>query len=101
MRRKLIDIPDDTFERLSAKASVKGENLKNYIEQLLENDSRRLAEPSIGYGYRFTLEREPTDAELMAIMEDAAIASESGRKHSEAKLFDELNNDIMSSRNGK
>lgn len=101
MRRKLIDIPDDTFERLSAKASAKGENLKKYIEQLLENDSRRLAEPSIGYGYRFTLEREPTDAELMAIMEDAAIASESGRKHSEARLFDELNNDIMSSRNGK
>lgn len=58
-------------------------------------------EPSIGYGYRFTMEREPTDAELMAIMEDAAIASASRRKQSEDRLFDALNNDIMSSCNGK
>lgn len=57
------------------KASVKGKSLKGYIEELLEEDSKRLAEPAVGYGYRFTYDREPSDAELMAVMEDAAPAS--------------------------
>ena len=101
MKRKLIDIPEDTFERLSAKASVKGKSLKGYIEDLLEEDSKRLAEPAVGYGYRFTYEREPSDAELMAVMEDAAAASIASRKQSEERMFDALDAEIMKRYNGK
>ena len=101
MKRKLIDIPEDTFERLSVKASARGKSLKGYIEQLLEEDSKHLSEPSAGYGYRFTYDREPSDAELMAVMEDAAIASAALRKQSEDRMFDALNAEIMDVCNGK
>ena len=101
MKRKLIDIPEDTFERLSAKASAKGKSLKGYIEQLLEEDSVKLNEPPVGYGYRFTYDREPTEAELMAVMEAAAIASAESRKRSEDRMFDALNTDILKNCNGR
>ena len=37
-KRKVIDIPNDTFRYLSMKAAAKGTNLKNYIENLLAMD---------------------------------------------------------------
>lgn len=37
-KRKVIDIPADTFRFLSIKAASKGMNLKKYIENLLQKD---------------------------------------------------------------
>ena len=39
--RKLIDIKMSVFETLSRKARLKGVSLKRYIEDLLEEDSRK------------------------------------------------------------
>ena len=39
--RKLIDIKMSVFETLSRKARLKGVSLKRYIENLLEEDSRK------------------------------------------------------------
>lgn len=70
MKRKLIDIPEDVFSILSKKAMSQGTNLKKFIEQLLAQE----AEKSEEYckPYRFSMKREPTDAELADVMEDAA-----------------------------
>lgn len=38
VRRKNIDIPEDTFRFLSIKAAAQGTNLKKYIERILEQD---------------------------------------------------------------
>ena len=101
MKRKLIDIPEETFERLSAKAHAKGVSLKGYIEQLIEKDSKNLSEPAIGYGYRFDMDREPTDAELMAVMDAASESSIASRKESEQRFFDDLNAGIRNYFNEK
>ena len=37
-KRKVIDIPEDVFRRLSIKAAAQGTNLKRYIEGLLAKD---------------------------------------------------------------
>ena len=88
MKRKLIDLPDDVFTRLSAKARNEGTNLNNYIENLLQNDSARLEMP--GTGYRFTMEREPTEPELASVMRDAARMAEQENKAAEQRYFEEM-----------
>lgn len=45
--RKLIDIKSSVFETLSVKAKGKNMSLKRYIEQLLEEDAKEKALPSV------------------------------------------------------
>lgn len=46
-RRKIIDIPEDTFRYLSIKAAANGVSLKRYIETLLAKDVEDLMKASI------------------------------------------------------
>ncbi len=46
-KRKIIDLPEDTFRSLSILASANGTNLKSYIETLLNNEAKILKEELI------------------------------------------------------
>jgi hypothetical protein len=50
VRRKNIDIPEDTFRFLSVKAAAQGTNLKKYIESLLERSVEDLEDSEL-YAY--------------------------------------------------
>jgi len=85
MKRKLIDLSDDTFETLSADAIGGGTNLKHYIEEILDQKARCLEE-SAACGYRFTSSAEPSDGELAAIM-DKSVEAASRRKQAAMSAF--------------
>lgn len=101
MKRKLIDISDSTFERLSAKAGASGSSLKRYIENLLDEDAKNLSEPRIGYGYRFVSGREPSDAELMAILDAASSSVLLQNREAQDMFFDRLDEEIKESSHGR
>jgi hypothetical protein len=46
-KRKIIDLPEDTFRALSILASANGKNLKSYIETILDNEAKILKEEQI------------------------------------------------------
>ena len=56
VRRKNIDIPEDTFKILSHQAVVKGTNLKNYIENLLQEQAEDMEDAQL---YAYLSEKEP------------------------------------------
>lgn len=86
--RKLIDIPDEVFDSLSDKARASGKNLKNYIEGVLEEDAAIYGES--GRHYRFTMQREPTEKELKAVMDAAAREAAIRWRSAEDKFFDTI-----------
>ena len=95
MKRKLIDIDENTFEVLSSDAQEKGTNLKQYIECLLDERAGCL-EDSGARNYRFSFQREPSDKELAVIMTKAAESAADKQSKSMLAFFAELENSIKS-----
>jgi len=65
-KRKLIDIPDDTFRKLSIMAAAEGNSLKAFIENLLNTEASFVNDEEI---YRELLQSEP-DGKIMASVEE-------------------------------
>lgn len=65
-KRKLIDIPEDTFRKLSIMAAAEGNSLKAFIENLLITEASFVNDEEI---YRELLLSEP-DGKIMASEED-------------------------------
>jgi hypothetical protein len=61
-KRKLIDIPDDTFRKLSIIAAAEGNSLKAFIENLLITEANFVNDEEI---YRELVLSEP-EGKLMA-----------------------------------
>ncbi len=47
LKRKLIDIPEDTFRNLSILAAAEGKSLKSYIENLLISEAKIISDEDI------------------------------------------------------
>jgi hypothetical protein len=65
-KRKLIDIPEDTFRKLSIMAAAEGNSLKAFIENLLITEASFVNDEEI---YRELLQSEP-DGKIMASEEE-------------------------------
>jgi hypothetical protein len=65
-KRKLIDIPEDTFRKLSIMAAAEGNSLKAFIENLLITEASFVNDEEI---YRELLLSEP-DGKIMASEEE-------------------------------
>ncbi|MCQ2181899.1 MAG: hypothetical protein MJY89_00620 [Bacteroidales bacterium] len=89
MKRKLIDLDDSTFEALSSGAAAEGTNLKNYIEDMLDERARLLEDSSVCQ-YRLSSSREPTDKELSVIMDCAAEAASRKNNAAIAEYFADI-----------
>ena len=46
-RRKIIDIPEDTFRNLSIMAAAEGKNLKSFIENILISEAKVMSDEDI------------------------------------------------------
>lgn len=46
-KRKIIDIPEDTFRNLSIMAAAEGQNLKSFIENLLISQAKVISDEDI------------------------------------------------------
>ena len=46
-KRKNIDLPEETFRALSVLAAANGKNLKAFIETILDDEAKMLAEEKI------------------------------------------------------
>jgi len=46
-KRKIIDIPEDTFRNLSIMAAAEGKNLKSFIESLLISQAKVISDEDI------------------------------------------------------
>ena len=46
-KRKIIDIPEDTFRNLSIMAASEGQNLKSFIENLLISQAKVISDEDI------------------------------------------------------
>jgi len=46
-KRKIIDIPEDTFRNLSIMAAAEGESLKSFIEKLLISEAKLISDEDI------------------------------------------------------
>jgi hypothetical protein len=46
-KRKIIDIPDDTFRNLSIMAAAEGKSLKSFIEKLLISEAKLVSDEDI------------------------------------------------------
>lgn len=47
LKRKIIDIPEDTFRNLSIMAASEGQNLKSFIENLLISQAKVISDEDI------------------------------------------------------
>ncbi len=47
LKRKLIDLPEDTFRNLSILAAAEGKSLKSYIESLLISEAKLMSDEDI------------------------------------------------------
>ena len=56
LKRKLIDLPEDTFRNLSIMAAAEGKSLKSYIESLLISEAKLMSDEDI---YRQLTGNEP------------------------------------------
>ena len=56
LKRKLIDLPEDTFRNLSILAAAEGKSLKSYIESLLISEAKLMSDEDI---YNQLLKTEP------------------------------------------
>ena len=65
-KRKLIDIPDDTFRKLSIMAAAEGSSLKSFIENLLITEASFVNDEDI---YRELVVSQP-DGKVMASVEE-------------------------------
>ncbi len=65
-KRKLIDIPDDTFRKLSIMAAAEGNSLKSFIENLLIAEASFVNDEDI---YRELVVSEP-DGKVIASDEE-------------------------------
>ena len=68
-KRKNIDLPEDTFRALSILAAANGKNLKAFIETILNDEARMLAEESIYIEFL----RNPDSRELVTGDEKASF----------------------------
>jgi hypothetical protein len=66
LRRKIIDIPEDTFRNLSILAAQEGKSLKSYIEGILISQARYLSDEEI---YQVLIAAEP-DGKIPATKEE-------------------------------
>ncbi len=66
VKRKLIDIPDDTFRKLSIMAAAEGNSLKSFIENLLIAEASFVNDEDI---YRELVVSEP-DGKVTASVEE-------------------------------
>jgi len=89
MKRKLIDIKESSFEVLSAEATAKSTNLKNYIEDLLDQKAKYLEESGVAL-YRFSSLEEPSDSQLSVIMEKSAEAAVNKKTLTMSAFFSNL-----------
>lgn len=56
LKRKLIDLPEETFRNLSIMAAAEGKSLKAYIESLLISEAKLMSDEDI---YRQLVVNEP------------------------------------------
>lgn len=89
MKRKLIDIKDSTFKALSEDAAEEGTNLKNYIENILDQKARHLEDSAV-CNYRLTSSDEPSDKALTVIMTEAARNAASRKSSTLSAFFEGL-----------
>ncbi|HBK30109.1 MAG TPA: hypothetical protein DEF88_12740 [Porphyromonadaceae bacterium] len=61
IRRKNIDIPEDAYRLLSAKATEQGTNLKRYIEKLLIEEAEDIEDAEL---YAHLLSTKPNGFEM-------------------------------------
>jgi len=47
LKRKIIDIPEDTFRNLSIMAASEGQNLKSFIENLLISQAKVISDEDV------------------------------------------------------
>jgi len=55
-KRKIIDIPEDTFRNLSIMAAAEGKNLKAFIENMLISQAKMISDEDI---YQELLKNDP------------------------------------------
>ena len=65
-KRKIIDIPEDTFRNLSIMAAAEGKNLKSFIESLLISQAKVISDEDI---YRELLKTD-LEGKMMASEEE-------------------------------
>lgn len=56
LKRKLIDLPEETFRNLSIMAAAEGKSLKAFIENLLISEAKLMSDEEI---YRQLVQNEP------------------------------------------
>jgi len=56
LKRKIIDIPEDTFRNLSILAAQEGKSLKAYIEMILISQARLMSDEEV---YQILVAAEP------------------------------------------
>ena len=56
LKRKIIDIPEDTFRNLSIMAAAEGKNLKAFIENMLISQAKMVSDEDI---YQELLKTDP------------------------------------------
>jgi len=69
-KRKLIDIPEETFRKLSIMAAAEGNSLKAFIENLLITEASFINDEEI---YRELLVAEPEGKILASVEEQKAF----------------------------
>ena len=47
LKRKIIDIPEDTFRNLSVMAASEGQNLKSFIENLMISQAKVISDEDV------------------------------------------------------
>ena len=70
LKRKLIDIPEDTFRNLSIMAAAEGKSLKSYIENLLISEAKVMSDEDI---YNQLLKVEPEGKTKASTVEQQAF----------------------------
>lgn len=66
LKRKIIDIPEETFRNLSILAAAEGKSLKSFIEGILISKAKYISDEDI---YRELLKMEP-EGKVMASDEE-------------------------------
>ncbi|MCD7971726.1 MAG: hypothetical protein LUG18_03530 [Candidatus Azobacteroides sp.] len=59
-KRKIIDLPEDIFKRLSIRAAAEGTNLKSFIETLLSIEANSMSDEEM---YKYMLQNDPEGKE--------------------------------------
>jgi len=68
-KRKIIDIPEDTFRNLSIMAAAEGESLKSFIEKLLISEAKLISDEDI---YRELLKTD-NEGKIIASAEEQKL----------------------------